>query len=142
MNPDLNTDPMMLLAIAALLGIVSLALWLYERKHDGRPHPADDARADRARASDPSARDARAARRGATDRDRLGYLGVGSDRSGRRGRAAYALDLTDDELLALARYLQLGWVAEDQRSALIDALNKTDSVARRVIAADRAGRRK
>jgi hypothetical protein len=141
MTPDLDTDPLVLLPMAALLGIVSLALWLYERKHDERPHSKDDPRAGRAGTGDPATRHTRRSSGDAAYRDRLGDRADRRKRSAGSDRAARALGLTDDEVVAIARYLQLGWVSEDQRADLIAAINKTDSVARYLINADRAGRR-
>jgi hypothetical protein len=140
---DLATPPELLLPIGLVLCSISALLWLHE-------HRSAVARARRrvrawlnASRTDLARADARAEGHAAAG---LGHR-VRRDHGGRRGhdgdRAARPLALTDDEVVALARYLDLS--ARRMSGMTIaeayGAISKVMRAANVVLHADRAGRR-
>lgn len=137
LTPDLD-NPILGLLIAALFAWVVLAVvWMHE-------HRAAVARVRRILLARMGRTSARAEAHDAARLGRRVRRDHGSKRRSGRARAAHPLELTltDDEAVALARWVELRWVSADEQAVLHAAIDKLDRVALRLIQADRAGRRR
>lgn len=155
MTPDLNNDPVLVLVLGfAVLSMIAIALWLYERKHDGRPHTRGTAERDRVRSEVANDHHSPEDVRGARADQAHGHRVVG-----RRARSAVRaqhdrqprgagdrLALTDDELVELARFVQFHHLAHPfpehiDRALYGEAINHLFSAAGDIIDGDRSARR-